>query len=101
MTHRRSPMQSRRISPRIVTCLSLSLLCPALLSGCSEGKNCIAEEAEDYELNEIFFDLSVAEHRIHQIEVKFAMYAHNFSAGSVAFTSDGYAMYYMGKNPQI
>lgn len=30
--------------------------------------------------------------------LKFAMYAHNFSAGSVAFTSDGYAMYYMGKN---
>lgn len=61
---------------RIVSCLTL-ILSLLLISGCSEGKNCIAEEAEDYELNEIFFDLSAArhEHNSHLIEVKFAMYA--------------------------
>lgn len=30
--------------------------------------------------------------------IKYAMYAHNASSGSIAFTSDGYAMYNMGKN---
>ncbi len=30
--------------------------------------------------------------------IKFAMYSHNAATGSIAFTSDGYAMYYMGKN---
>lgn len=50
-------MQSRRISPRIVTCLSLSLLCPALLSGCLGGAD--DEIAEDYELNEIYMELNV------------------------------------------
>ncbi|MBQ0135645.1 MAG: GNAT family N-acetyltransferase [Oscillospiraceae bacterium] len=30
--------------------------------------------------------------------IKYAMYAHNAGSGSIAFTSDGYAMYNMGKN---
>ncbi len=50
-------MQSRRIFPRIVTCLSLSLLCPALLSGCLGGDD--DEIAEDYEINEIYMELNV------------------------------------------
>ena len=61
-----------------------SLICPffilslLLISGCdTEEKNCIAEEAEDYELNEIFFNLSAVpdEYSDAFIKVKFAMYA--------------------------
>ncbi len=63
--------------PRSLIC-SFFILSLLLISGCdTEEKNCIAEEAEDYELNEIFFDLSAVpdEYSDAFIKVKFAMYA--------------------------
>lgn len=45
---------------RIISCLTLTL-CLLLISGCTK-KECTYELAEDYELNEIYFDLTFLEY---------------------------------------
>ncbi len=60
---------------RIISCLTLTL-CLLLISGCTK-KECTYELAEDYELNEIYFDLTLDDFNYSRgiISIELMMYA--------------------------
>ena len=60
---------------RIISCLTLTL-CLLLISGCTK-KECTYELAEDYELNEIYFDLTLDDLNYSRgiISIELMMYA--------------------------